>query len=67
MRDVQLRQGCDYHVNARKFHNSVRDHMKVPASGAVLGDEEKRAMHAVIDRGWLIGVLHFVIDGSHDG
>lgn len=27
--------------------------MKVPASGAVLGDEEKRAMHAVIDRGWL--------------
>lgn len=27
--------------------------MKVPASGIVLGDEEKSAMHAVIDRGWL--------------
>lgn len=27
--------------------------MKVPASGAVLGPEEKIAMHAVVDSGWL--------------
>lgn len=27
--------------------------MKVPASGAVLGLEEKAAMHAVVDSGWL--------------
>jgi CDP-6-deoxy-D-xylo-4-hexulose-3-dehydrase len=27
--------------------------VKVPASGAVIGDEEKAAMHAVVDKGWL--------------
>lgn len=27
--------------------------MKVPASGAVLGSEEKAAMHAVVESGWL--------------
>ena len=27
--------------------------MRVPASGAVLGEEEKAAMRAVIDRGWI--------------
>jgi hypothetical protein len=41
--------------NALGLHSSASRirNLKVPASGAVIGDEEKAAMHAVIDRGWL--------------